>query len=51
MATYDTKDKCELCDAIRTIFAFIEKCLKEDDKVLIDVADSVTVDTIFTGPK
>ena len=49
MAKYNSKDDCDICDAIRQIFALIEKCLKQDDKVIIDVADSVEVDQVATS--
>jgi hypothetical protein len=51
MAKYNSKDKCDICDAIRQIYALIQKCLKEDDKVLIDVADSVRVETVASKSK
>ena len=48
MAKYNSKDECDICDAIRQIFALIEKCLKQDDKVIIEVAGSVEVDQVAT---
>jgi hypothetical protein len=52
MAQNNTKiphniDNCDFCDVVRQFYDLIKKCLKEDNKVEIDVARSVKVDPVY----